>query len=133
MSDGSNIVAGQEISGTIFRLDSSMVQAYESAVDGLPSIDQDIHLVPPTAIAALGVRTVLRELSLPPGTLHAAQEMSMSRAVSTGEELSCTAQVSQSSQRRGWQFVVVEFSLADHEGKAVLEGRTTLLVPLQTS
>ena len=57
----------------------------------------------------------------------------MSRAVAAGEELSCAAQVTRSSPRRGWQFVVVEFSLADHGGNAVLEGRTTLMVPLQDS
>jgi hypothetical protein len=133
MTGGSHIVAGQEISGTSFLLDPAMVRIYTSAVEESSPVYQDTELVPPTAIAALGVRTILKELGLPPGTLHAAQEMSMSRAVATGEELSCAAQVTQSSQRRGWQFVVVEFSLADHGGKAVLDGRTTLMVPQQDS
>ncbi len=133
MAGGSHIVAGQEISGASFLLGPAMVQAYTSAVEESSPVYRDATLVPPTAIAALGVRTILKELALPSGTLHAAQEMSMSRAVSTGEELSCAARVTQSSQRRGWQFVVVEFTLADHEGKAVLDGRTTLMVPLQDS
>ena len=133
MTDVFHIAAGQEISGASFLLNSSMVQAYTSAVEESSPVYRDAMLVPPTAIAALGVRTILKELALPPGTLHAAQEMSMSRAVAAGEELSCAAKVTQSSQRRGWQFVVVEFSLADHGGKAVLDGRTTLMVPLQDS
>ena len=108
-----------------------MVQAYTSAVEESSAVYRDTALVPPTAIAALGVRTILKELGLPPGTLHAAQEVSMSRAVAAGEELSCAAKVAQSSQRRGWQFVVVKFSLADREGKTVLDGRTTLMVPQQ--
>ena len=133
MTGGSHIVAGQEISGASFLLDPAMVQAYTSAVEESSPVYRDTTPVPPTAIAALGVRTILKELGLPPGTLHAAQEMSMSRAVAAGEELSCAAKVAQSSQRRGWQFVIVEFSLADREGNAVLEGRTTLMVPLPGS
>lgn len=133
MTNGSHIVVGQEISGTSFLLGPAMAQAYTSAVEESSPVYRDTDLVAPTAIAALGVRTILKELALPPGTLHAAQEISMSRAVSTGEEISCAAKVTQSSQRRGWQFVVVKFSLADREGKTVLDGRTTLMVPQQNS
>ncbi len=129
MTDSPDIVAGRKIGGASFHLDSSMVGEYVSAVEESSPLYKEASLVPPMAIAALGVRAILEELALPPGTLHAAQELTMHRAVSAGEEVTCTAQVTQSSQRGDWRFAVVEFAIANHKSEAVLDGHTTLMIP----
>ena len=129
MASISDVVAGQELGKASFRLDASMVREYIAAVEDSSDLYQESDLVPPTAIAALGVRAILEELSLPPGTLHASQELTIHRAVAAGDAVSCNARVVQSSVRQGWQFVVVEFTVADDEAKDILDGRTTLLVP----
>ena len=129
MASISDVVAGQELGKAGFRLESSMVREYLSAVEDSSNLYKEGNLVPPTAIAALGVRAVLEELSLPPGTLHAAQELTMHRAAAVNDAVICKARVAQSSERKGWQFVVVEFTIADAEARELLDGRTTLLVP----
>ena len=104
MSDTSHITTGYHIKGETFLLDVGMVNSYISAVNDSSPIYGENSLVPPTAVAALGVQSVLRALALPSGTLHAAQEISINRSVAIGEKLSCSAQVTQSSQRRDWLF-----------------------------
>lgn len=127
----SPLAAGQEIAGTILRLDVATVQGYLSAVEETSPLYRENRLVPPTAIATLGIRVILEKLALPSGTLHAAQELSMCRAVAIDEEVSCTAKIAQCSIRGDWQFAVVEFTVRDKQGEAIQEGRTTLLVPQQ--
>lgn len=129
MASISDVVAGQELDQVGFRLESSMVREYLSAVEDPSELYKDGTLVPPTAIAALGVRIILEELSLPPGTLHASQELTMYHAASAEDAVICKARVAQTSERQGWQFVVVEFTIADGEANKILDGRTTLLVP----
>ena len=128
----SEITSGQDLGTAHFRLDSAVVGEYLAAVEERSALYQETDLVPPTAVAALGVRAILEQLAIPSGTLHLSQELSMHRAVTSGHEVTCRAHVAQSGQRQGWQFVVVEFSVSDGGGRAVLDGRTTLLVPQQS-
>ena len=127
----SNIVAGQELDEVHFNLDASLVRDYLSAVDDNSDLYRDTDLVPLTALAALGVRTLLGELALPPGTVHAAQELTTHRIATCGQRLSCRARVAQSSRRGEGLFLVLEFTLADERSQIILEGRTTLIVPGQ--
>ena len=133
MGDTSHITAGYNIRGETFLLDAGMVSSYVAAVNDSSPVYDENSLVPPTAVAALGVQSVLKALALPPGTLHAAQEISINGSVSIGEKLSCSAQVTQSSQRRDWLFVVVEFNLDNEQANSVLTGRSTLMVPQGSS
>ena len=50
-------------------------------------------LVPPMAVATLSIRALIEASPLPPGTLHAGQELSFQRAVQVGEELTVDASV----------------------------------------
>ena len=127
----SNIVAGQELDEVHFNLDASLVQDYLSAVDDRSDLYLDTDLVPFTAVAALGVRTILGGLALPPGTIHVAQELATLRVATCGQRVSCRARVAQSSQRRDGTFLALEFTVADDQGQPILEGRTTLVVPAQ--
>ena len=125
----SPLASGQEIAGTTLSLDVATVQSYLSAVEESSPLYRESRMVPPTAIATLGIRVILEKLALPSGTLHAAQELSMLRAVAIDEVVSCTARITQCSMRGDWQFAVVEFTIIDKQGEAIQEGRTTLLVP----
>ncbi len=125
------ITVGQELEEVHFNLDSSMVREYLSVVGDGSELYQDADLVPPTAIAALGVRTLLGGLALPPGAIHVAQELETHRVAIAGQRLSCRARVAQSSQRRDGRFLVLEFTVADDQGQPILNGRTTLILPGQ--
>ncbi len=114
-----------------FDLDPSLVQEYLSAVGDHSQVYAGTDLVPLTAVAALGVRTVLGALALPPGTVHVAQELTAHRAAACGQRVSCQAKVVQVSHRRDGTFLVLEFTVNDDAGYPVLDGRTTLMVPGQ--
>ena len=127
----SSIVAGQELGQVKFNLDASLVREYLSVAGDTSKVYADTDLVPYTAVAALGVRTVLGGLALPPGTIHVAQELVAHRAVACGQRVSCRAKVTQASHRRDGTFLVLEFAVNDGADQPVLDGRTTLLVPGQ--
>ena len=127
----SSIVPGQELGQVNFNLDASLVREYLSATGDRSEVYAGTDLVPYTAVAALGVRTVLGGLALPPGTVHVAQELVAHRAVASGQRVSCRAKVAQASHRKDGTFLVLEFSINDDAGQPVLDGRTTLLVPGQ--
>ncbi len=127
----SSIVPGQELGQVSFDLDTSLVRKYLSATGDSSEVYAGTNLVPYTAVAALGVRTVLGGLALPPGTVHIAQELVAHRAVACGQRVSCRAKVTQASHRKDGTFLVLEFAVNDDAGQPVLDGRTTLLVPGQ--
>ena len=117
----SNIVVGQELDETRFDLEVSLVVDYISAVDGLTDFYSKTDLVPFTAVAALGVRTILRGLALPPGTIHVAQELVAHQSVASGQRVSCRAKVTQASHRKDGTFLVLEFAINDDAGQPVLD------------
>ena len=80
---------GQTISDTEFEMDASSVSAYVDAVgdeSGIFDPDDPRSPVPPMAIAARSLRSVLDELAIQPGTLHAGQEIEFIDAVEVGEK-----------------------------------------------
>ena len=127
----SGIIAGQELDELHFNLDASLVRDYLSVVDDRSDLYQGGDLVPPTAVAAVGVRTLLGGLALPPGTVHLGQELATHRAAECGQRVSCRARVAQSRQRREGRFLILEFTVANDQGQPIVEGRTTLMVPGQ--
>ena len=66
---------GQELEEVQVTLAASMVNDYISVVDDQSSIYAEAGLVPMTALAAIGLKTLLEGLGLPPGAIHIAQEL----------------------------------------------------------
>ena len=126
-----SIVAGLELEEVHFTLDDSLIGEYLFVVDDRSDIYEGTRLVPPSAVAALGVRTFLERLTLPPGTIHVAQELTIHSSAICGQRVSCRATVARSSQRRDGRFLVLEFTVTDNLAQPILDGRTTLMVPGQ--
>ena len=114
-------------------VDDEFVSEYLSAVeDGLP-IYRELDAVPPMALAARALGALLDELALPPGTIHASQELDCRRIVRYGEEVSCTGSISRPRQRGAWQFVTADFQLRGKDGNDLVSGKSTVLVPVDES
>ena len=130
--DHSALEPGQIISDHTYRLDGETVAGYVDAVDDrsgpLPQGDGP-GFAPPMAVAALGLRGVMDVLAVPPGTLHVGQDLEFVGAVRIGERLECRATVLQNSVRGGRRFFVVALSTQDGEGRQVMRGKSTLLLP----
>ena len=130
--DYSKLVPGQKISGRSYVLDVETVSRYIDAVDDrsrLYSEDNKRGLVPPMAVSALSLRGVINALEIPGGTLHVGQEFEFGRSVEVGESLECTATLTQNSVRGEWRFMVVEVEVDDSEGRRVMDGKSTIMVP----
>ena len=120
---------GIEIEPVVFELDASVVREYVAAVDATTKAHHLAEIVPPMAVAALGMRAILEGLALPRGTIHLGHEHTSNRAVLVGEKLTCNVKVIRRSERNEGVFVVVEFGLSSNDGEPVVEGRTTVMTP----
>ena len=106
------------------------VREYLSAVDDDARIYQELGAVPPMALAARALGALLNQLALPPGTIHAAQELDSKRMVKLGEEVSCIASLSRPGRRGAWEFISADFTLYGDAGETLLSGKSTVLVPV---
>jgi acyl dehydratase len=124
---------GQQLSAASFVLDKEAVARYLEAVEdeALPRLAQaeGKAWVPPMAVAALALRSLMEEMTLPAGSIHASQELEFVRAVEAGERIACRAWLSHRSQRGGWWVLAVGMEGADASGRPVLVGRLTVMVP----
>lgn len=122
---------GYEFPPTTFTLTREWVDAYVDAVGDAAISKLDQAAVPPMAIAALSIRALIEASPLPPGTLHAGQELSFRRAVSVGEELSVGARIASRGERAGWVLMSVDLDVLSG-GEQVMSGRGTLTFPLES-
>ena len=124
---------GHQFSATSFVLDEDAVARYVEAVEdeALPRLAQaeGKAWVPPMAVAALALRSLMEEMVLPAGASHISQELEFVRAVEAGERITCRAWLSHRSQRGGWWVLAVEMEGAGESGQPVLAGRSTVMVP----
>ena len=124
---------GQQFSAASFVLDEEAVARYLEAVEdeALPRLAQaeGKAWVPPMAVAALALRSLMEEMTLPAGSIHASQELEFVRTVEAGERVTCRAWLSHRSQRGGWWVLAVGMEGTDESGRPVLAGRLTVMVP----
>ena len=124
-------LAGDSVELGQWTVGSEFVAEYLGVVEDRSTLYGELDIVPPMALAACAVGALVEQLALPPGTVHAAQELESRRLVRVGEQVTCRASVSKPRQRGGWEFVSADFTLSDTDGQAVLEGKSTVLMPAQ--
>lgn len=124
---------GLEIAATTFELDAETVREYTAAVedDAVSSLGADV--APPMAVAAFAVRGLISRMALPPGALHAGQEIEYLRPARIGEKLAVSGRVVSSGVRRGWALATVEMDVRDQSGSSVMHGRATLTARVEDS
>jgi acyl dehydratase len=120
---------GHEFPPTSFTLWPKWVAAYIDAVGDAAIRDAGPGLVPPMAVAALSIRALIEASPLPPGTLHAGQELAFHRAVRIGEELTVAARIVSRGERAGWVLLSVDLSVSSG-GEPVMTGRATVTFPV---
>jgi acyl dehydratase len=131
MIDYSKLETGQQLSSQSLTLDAKAVGDYVTAVSDAsnPATGDGTPLVPPMAIAALTLSAVINTLQIPGGTIHASQELGFGASVPVGDTLQCTATLAQNTVRRSWRFLVVNMEATSETGSAVMEGKSTIMLP----
>ena len=131
--DYSTLAPGQEISDRTYDLDPDTVSRYAAAVEDGASLRGGADggaPVPAMAVAALGLRGVVNDLAIPGGTLHAGQELEFKAYVTVGDSLTCKATLLQNSVRGEWRFMVVQLGVENGEGREVMAGKSTIMLPV---
>ena len=123
------LAKGHELPPFAFELSPEWVREYVVAVEDEAISALDEGLVPPMAVAALGVRALLDGARLPPGAIHLGQEMSFLRPVRVGERLSISARVVSRGERQGWVLLGIELDVQGDDQGPVMKGRATLTMP----
>jgi acyl dehydratase len=120
---------GHEFPPASFDLSDEWVGDYVASVEDEAIGALDGGFVPPMAVAALAIRALLEQASLPPGTLHAGQELAFTAPVRRGESLTVAARIASRGERAGWVLMGVELRVAG-DGATVMTGRATLSFPV---
>ena len=127
-----NLSIGDVVSCREFVLDLDTVSEYVAAVGDRSNVfepESVSPMVPPMAIGALSLRGVLDDLGIPPGTLHAGQEMEVFDSVLVGETLKCRATIAQNSVRRGVRLVGVKMDVVRGARTIVMSAKSMIMVP----
>ncbi len=124
------LAAGYEFPAVSYELSSSVISKYLEAV-GKPS-EQPFPLsgfVPPLAIAAYTMTAAFQSLQLPPGSIHASQDLGFFKPVPIGTTINCHAKVAQKLQRGKLHLLIFELNALNQNGEKVLSGKATLVLP----
>jgi acyl dehydratase len=111
-----------------FDLSEEWVREYIASVED--QAIQSAGAVPPMALAAISIRTLLEKAALPPGAIHVAQELSFARPVAAGDTLSASAEVISRGERQGWVLMSVSLAVRDQTQATVMDGKATITFPL---
>jgi acyl dehydratase len=130
MTSLADLAKGHKFTAASFELSDDWVNGYTAAVEDSAIAVVGGDFVPPMAVAALSVRALLEQTELPPGSLHAAQELSFLAPVRRGETLSAAAGIVSRGERAGWVLMGIELSV-ERAGTTVMTGRATLSFPTE--
>ncbi|HEY5640279.1 MAG TPA: MaoC family dehydratase [Dehalococcoidia bacterium] len=119
---------GHQFPPAAFDLSDEWVDAYVAAVEDEAISALGGGSVPPMAVAALAIRALLERAGLPPGTLHAGQELKFAAPVRRGDTLSVSARIASRGERAGWTLMGVELRV-ERADETVMTGRATISFP----
>lgn len=119
-----DLAPGYEFPSVRVDLDRSAVAKYVGAVESSESA-----YVPPLATAARSLAALTSQVSLPAGTIHAAQDFEFYKLVPMESRVECRARVGRKTSRGGMQMLVLEVEVVDEGGEKVQSGKSTLVLP----
>ena len=120
---------GYEFTPVDYRLDSSMVTAYIEAVGEDAGFFHNTDTVPPMAIAALALTSLMETVPFPPGTIHVSQEFDFIDTASTKDALTRHARIITKRERGRLRMMTIGLSVYKHDEQPVLKGETSLILP----
>jgi len=118
------LTPGYEFLPVSYELSAALISKYLEAVDG-----KDSEFVPPLAIAAYAITATSSSLTLPPGAIHASQELEFLKLVPIGAKVNCQARVARKLSRGQMHMLVLELTVRDENNEVVQSGRVTVILP----
>ena len=121
-----DLPAGHVFAPISVSLSRQAVAAYCEATEDRGALYAEQGVVPPLAAAALCLGALLKEASLPPGSLHANEALDFARPVPVGAAIDCRTTLAKRSQRSGWVISVLESRLLVRDELAMTAVATVL-------
>jgi acyl dehydratase len=119
---------GFEFPPTSYELSESIVAKYLEAVDESADF-LTLGVVPPLAIAACAMTALAQSFTVPPGSIHASQELEFLKPVPIGSKVSCGGRIAQKLARGSLNLIMLEINVTDEDGERVLTGKATIAAP----
>ena len=124
------LVAGYEFPPISYELNASIISKYLEAVGRRSGQHPPApEFVPPLAIAAYVMTALSKSLVLPPGSIHASQELEFFKLVPIGTTINCQGRVAQKLNRGKLHLLTIELNALNQDKEKVLSGKATLVLP----
>ncbi len=111
-----------------YELTKSVVAKYLDAVGERQDFLKS-GIVPPLAIAACAMTALSQSFAVPPGSIHASQELEFLKVVPVGATISCGGKIAHRLERGRLNLVSIEISALDQGEQEVLTGKATVAMP----
>jgi hypothetical protein len=119
---------GFEFPPTSYELTETAIVKYLEAV-GEETDFLTSGIVPPLAIAACALTALSQSFTVPPGSIHASQELEFLKMVPIGASVSCGGKIAQKLERGSLNLVILEINVLNKAGEKVLTGKATIAAP----
>ena len=119
---------GFEFPPTSYQLTEPVIAKYLEAV-GETSDFLTSGIVPPLAIAACAMTALSQSFTVPPGSIHASQELEFLRVVPIRTSISCGGKIAQKLERGSLNLVILEINVINQAGEKVMTGKATIAAP----
>jgi acyl dehydratase len=119
---------GFEFPPTSYELTEAVIAKYLEAV-GEEANFLASGIVPPLAIAACAMTALAQSFTVPPGSIHASQELEFLKTVPIGASISCGGKIAQKLERGRLNLIVLEINVLNQGGEKVLAGKATIAAP----
>ena len=120
--------SGFEFPPSSYEMDADMVSIYCRAVEETSALFNS-DVVPPTVAFAYAIAAMADAMVPAPGTIHVSQEIEFLDVIKVGDMLTSCAKVSRKQERGKLRILSVDIKIHNQEGKAVLTGKTGLILP----
>jgi len=124
----SQLSTGYEFPPASYRIDSSLVTDYLTAVEEADGLYQDTDIVPPMAVAAHAMTALSENLSIPSGSIHVSQEFTFLGVANTWDNLTSYARVTRKQERGRLRLLTIDFGVFNEKNDEVLAGRTSFIL-----
>lgn len=120
---------GYEFAPVDYQIDHPTNAAYIEAVGEDDRFFRDTDIIPPMAVAALALTSLMEAAPFPPGTIHVSQEFDFTDTASTKDTLTRHARVITKRDRGRLRMMTIGLNVYKNDKQPVLTGETSLLLP----
>ena len=123
-----DLPVGYQFPPISYELTESVIAKYLDAVGDRQDFLKS-GVVPPLAIAACAMTALSQSFTVPPGSIHASQELEFLKIVPVGATVSCSGKIANRLERGRLNLMSIEISALDQDEEKVLTGKATIAIP----